>query len=76
MPFFGTEEPQAGQPSTSRATSEVRRCAVTIRPFIVAQAQLPGRLATMFNIEWTAPICDCVVCSQCGYVHWFFPMKE
>jgi hypothetical protein len=28
------------------------------------------------NIEWTSPTCDCMVCSQCGYVHWFFPMKE
>ena len=44
--------------------------------FYRRRAQLHGRMATMFNVEWTAPICDCMVCSACGYIHWFFPMKE
>ena len=24
-----------------------------------------------FNLEWTAPTATCVICSECGYVHWF-----
>jgi hypothetical protein len=29
--------------------------------------------ASFFNLEWTSPTCTCLVCSACGYVHWFLP---
>ena len=72
MPIFGEEEPQVVE-----VHGRALRCLVCEHDtFYRRQAQMHGRLATMFNVEWTAPTCDCVVCSQCGYVHWFFPMKE
>jgi hypothetical protein len=43
--------------------------------FYRRQAQLHTRNSTLFNVEWLDPVCDCVVCSACGYVHWFFPMR-
>jgi hypothetical protein len=41
--------------------------------FYTRQAVLPGAVATFFNFDWAAPSCTCVICSSCGYVHWFFP---
>jgi len=72
MPFFGKEEPE--QVSVH---DRPLQCAVCRHDtFYRRQSQLPGRMATILNLEWTAPVCDCVICSECGYVHWFFPMKD
>ena len=69
MPIFGKEEPQVVD-----VHGRALRCLVCEHDtFFKRQAQLHGRMASLFNVEWTAPTCDCVVCSQCGYVHWFFP---
>jgi hypothetical protein len=24
-------------------------------------------------VEWASPTCTCVICSRCGFIHWFFP---
>jgi predicted nucleic-acid-binding Zn-ribbon protein len=37
------------------------------------KAQLHSGVATFFNLEWAQPTCQCVICSRCGYVHWFMP---
>ena len=69
MPIFGKEEPQVVD-----VHERPLRCLVCDHnTFYRRQAQMHGRLASMFNVEWVAPTCDCIVCSQCGYVHWFFP---
>ena len=39
--------------------------------FYERRAQLHGPFATLFNLEWTAPTATCIICSGCGYVHWF-----
>jgi hypothetical protein len=39
-------------------------------------AQLHGAVATFFNMEWTSPTARCLVCSNCGYIHWFLPLTE
>ena len=43
--------------------------------FYKRTALLHGAAASIFNVEWAAPSCTCVICSNCGYVHWFFPGK-
>jgi hypothetical protein len=40
------------------------------------KAQLHGAVATFFNLEWTSPTAACLVCSSCGYVHWFLPLTD
>jgi len=70
MNIFGREEPEAvtisGQPL---------RCVVCRNEgFYRRTAQLHTGVATFFNLEWaTSPTCTCIVCSMCGYVHWFVP---
>jgi hypothetical protein len=72
MPIFGQEEPQVVD-----VHDRPLHCLVCEHDtFYRRRAQLHGRMATMFNVEWTAPVCDCMVCGACGYIHWFFPMKE
>ena len=35
------------------------------------KGQLNTALATFFSLDWTNPTATCVVCTRCGYVHWF-----
>ena len=71
MAIFGEEKPHGVD-----VRDRPLRCLVCQHnTFYRRQAQMHGQLATIFNVEWSAPTCDCVVCSQCGYVHSFFPMK-
>ena len=69
MGIFGNDDPEPvevrGQPM---------RCVVCQNAtFHQRDAQLHGRLVTFFNVEWASPTCTCVICSACGYVHWFLP---
>ena len=70
MPIFGKEE----EPQTVNVLDRPLRCVVCQHDtFYRRKAQLHSRFATIFDAEWTGPNCDCLVCSQCEYVHWFFP---
>lgn len=40
------------------------------------EAQLNTAMATFFNLDWANKTADCYVCSQCGYIHWFLPLKK
>ena len=72
MPFFGKEQPQGVEVHDAPL-----RCVVCRHDtFYRREAQMHSGWATIMNMEWTGPLCECIVCSQCGYVHWFFPMKE
>lgn len=37
------------------------------------RAQLNTALATLFSFDWANRSAECVVCSRCGYIHWFLP---
>lgn len=41
--------------------------------FWQTEAQLNTVVASLLNIDWVNPTGICVVCSRCGYIHWFFP---
>jgi len=67
MPIFGKEEPEE---VTIRDIP--LRCLVCRNgTFFRRRAQLHGPVATLFNLEWTAPTATCAICSECSYVHWF-----
>lgn len=68
-PIFDKEEP-----GPVDVHEQPLRCLVCHNgTFYQRRAQLHGPVASFFNLEWTAPTCICVVCSECGYVHWFLP---
>ena len=74
-PAGAPDQPLADAAQEARAQTlfgEVRCVVCQHEAFYRRQAQLPG---TVFNVAWMAPVCDCVICSQCGYIHWFYPMK-
>jgi hypothetical protein len=35
------------------------------------RAQLNTAAATFFHLDWANRSADCVVCADCGYIHWF-----
>jgi len=37
------------------------------------EAQLHTALATFFGFDWANQSATCLVCSNCGYIHWFLP---
>lgn len=62
------------------APFEIRGRALTCQicrntTFHERRAQLHGGLATLFNVEWASPSAACLICSECGYVHWFMPRE-
>jgi hypothetical protein len=69
MGFFGKDEPETatvrGKPFPCQACGN--------DTFWQKRAQLHGPLLSFIDLEWAAPTCDCLICSVCGYVHWFLP---
>jgi predicted nucleic-acid-binding Zn-ribbon protein len=37
------------------------------------KAQLNTWAATFLNLDWANRSAICIVCSECGYIHWFMP---
>jgi predicted nucleic-acid-binding Zn-ribbon protein len=68
MGMFGKDEPE-----TATVRGKPFRClACSNETFWQQRAQLHGGVASLFDIEWlVSPTCDLLVCSACGYVHWF-----
>jgi len=63
-------------PETVEVLGNPLRCQVCGNAtFWRRRAQLHAGVATFFNVEWASPSCVCVICSSCGYVHWFFPQS-
>ena len=43
--------------------------------FLQREAQLNTSLATLFNVDFVNPSGQCLICNQCGYIHWFYPQS-
>lgn len=71
MSIFGKAEPEEfdvlGRPLRCQICSNIT--------FYRQQAQLHGAVATFFKVEWASPTAECLVCSACGYIHWFLPQS-
>lgn len=69
MGLFGKDEPEeatvAGNPFKCQVCGNAR--------FWQKEAVVHGGLASFMNVEWAAPRAALLVCSACGYVHWFMP---
>ncbi len=39
------------------------------------EVQLNTKIATLFNLAWANKSAICVICENCGYIHWFHPSK-
>jgi hypothetical protein len=67
MGLFGVETPE-----TVTVRGNPFRClACQHDTFFQRRAQLHGAVATFFNVEWASQSCVCIICSECGHVHWF-----
>jgi predicted nucleic-acid-binding Zn-ribbon protein len=67
MGLFGKDEPE-----TATVHGKPLHCIVCgNEQFWQKRAQLHTAGLTFFDLEWASPTCDCLVCSACGYVHWF-----
>ena len=73
MPLFGGDE----QPEPAVVEGHPVVCQICHnRTFWQKRAQLHGGLATFFNMEWASPTAVCLVCSNCGHIHWFLPLES
>jgi hypothetical protein len=72
MGLFSKDEPEV-----ANVLGKPLQCQVcTGGLFWQREAQLHTGVASFFNLEWVSPTCTCLVCSSCGYVHWFFPQAS
>ena len=69
MGLFGKSEPEA-----ATVNGKPFKCQVCANDaFWQQEAVLHGALASFMNIEWASPKAALLICSTCGYVHWFLP---
>ena len=53
------------------------RCEIcTHDRFFEKEGQLNTPVATFFNLDFVNPSARCLVCANCGYVHWFLPLSK
>ena len=72
MGLFGKSEPETVElPALDGASMKCQVC--NNHTFWRRDAQLHTGVASFFNVEWASPTCTCVICSRCGFIHWFFP---
>jgi hypothetical protein len=51
-------------------------CTICLHPrFRERKAQLNTAAASFFDLDWANPSATCLVCENCGYIHWFLPQK-
>lgn len=43
--------------------------------FFERKGQLNTRALTFFRLDWINPAACCLICANCGYVHWFLPER-
>ena len=71
MPLFESSD---AEPEPAVIAGRALRCQVCQHgTFWRRTAQLHSGLATLFQLEWMGPTAACLICSHCGYVHWFLP---
>ena len=69
MGLFGKDEAEE-----ATVNGKPFACQVCANPtFWQKEAVVHGGVASFMNIEWASPRAALLVCSRCGYVHWFMP---
>lgn len=42
--------------------------------FYRREGKIQTTAMTFFDLDWANASAECMVCSACGYVHWFLPV--
>jgi hypothetical protein len=72
MGLFGTKQALPVEAAGIQLTCEI----CTHDRFFEREGQLNTAVASFFNFDWVDATARCLVCANCGYVHWFLPLKE
>ena len=70
MGLFG-----AGSAEEVEVVGKPLRCEICHhKRFWRRKAQLNTAVASFFGFDWANAGATCLVCEQCGYIHWFLPL--
>jgi hypothetical protein len=70
------EEPTAKHAAPTMVAGIDLRCEICRHDhFFERRGQLNTTLASFLNFDWIDPIARCLICANCGYIHWFAPEK-
>lgn len=73
MNLPGNQPPQPEQYNIAGAGRTLRCLICGYDLFLCREAQLNTAVATLFNLDWANKSAVCLICDQCGYIHWFLP---
>ena len=69
--FSGRYEPE----EVDLQNGTVLRCEICKNTtFYRREGKIQTTALTFFDLDWMNASAECMVCSQCGYVHWFLPV--
>ena len=72
MGLFGQDEPE-----TATIQGRPFKCQVCAHDrFWPKEAVMHSAAASVMNVEWASPHATLLICSACGYVHWFLAEME
>ena len=70
MGLFGSYEAEA----VPLANGTELRCEICKHTrFYRREGKIQTTAMTFFDLDWANASAECMVCEQCGYVHWFLP---
>jgi len=72
MSLFKKQEPEEVFISDKRLSCQVCSNALFWR----REGQLNTSIASFLGFDWANPSAICIICSECGYIHWFMPSKD
>jgi hypothetical protein len=65
-------EPTAKHAAPTQVAGVDLRCQICQHDsFFERKGQLNTRGLTFFRLDWINPAARCVICANCGYIHWF-----
>ena len=69
MALFGGHEAEEAVIAGKQLVCEI--CRHT--KFYSREGKIQTTAMTFFDLDWANASATCLVCEQCGYVHWFLP---
>ena len=70
------DEPTARHAAPTQVAGIDLRCQMCQHDlFFERKGQLNTAVVTFFKLDWVDPTARCLICANCGYIHWFLPEK-